>query len=161
MRRLAPLCLLALAACTQAPWQASDPRDRIGDQTKPAAWALVERPEGAAALLARPGGAPDLVVWCKPGTGSASLRAHVFTPEDAAALSIEGGSAPVVLPGLRLQGGLRGSERVLIETDAPLAAFMPLAEARLRYGGQTYAAPGADRDGAFAAWLAACGAPSR
>jgi hypothetical protein len=159
MRRLA--VLLALAGCGPAPWAASDPRDRIGDPSRPAVWALVQRPEGAAVLLARPGGAPDLVAWCKPGSDRASLRLHVFKPDETASLTIQNGQSSGLFSDLRIQGGLRGSERALIELDAPLAAFAPLSNAALRYGDQTYSAPGADPDGAFARWLAACGAPPR
>lgn len=159
MRRLA--ILLALAGCGPAPWAASDPRDRIGDPSRPAVWALVQRPEGAAVLLARPGGAPDLVAWCKPGSDRASLRLHVFKPDETASLTIESGRAGASFSDLRIQGGLRGSQRALIELDAPLAAFAALSDVALRYGDQTYRADGADRDGAFARWIEACGAPPR
>jgi hypothetical protein len=157
MRARALALLLALSACGEGPWEAIDPRDRVGDRSKPATWSLVVSPAGASALLAHPGGAPELVLWCKAGAKTASLRVHSFTAVSGAALILETPEGILTFETPRLQGGLQGSKRALLEVDAPIRAFTAMAQFRLRYADQDYAGERTDPDGAIGRWTQACG----
>lgn len=169
---LAGIVLLALAAGSCGPGagggagdsrDAGDPRDRAGREG-PSRWGVIARPDGtAAAFLARPGAAPDLVLWCR-GDGSATLRAHVFEePAASPDLILDSPQGPVTFSAVRAQGGLRTGSSTLVEgavdltvadTRARLAAAT--AAVTVRSGGTVWQAPAADPDAVMQAFVAGC-----
>lgn len=160
------LVALAAAGCQpagSAAGETGDPRDRAGGEG-PSRWGVIARPDGtAAAFLARPGAAPDLVLWCR-GDGSATLRAHVF--EDPAArpdLVLDSPRGAITFAGVRAQGGLRAGSSTLVEgavdltqadARARLAAATP--NVTVRSGGTVWRAPDADPEAVMQAFVAGC-----
>lgn len=154
------MILLAVAACDRAD-QDQDPRDRVG-QDGPLSWRLVEQKSGAAAFLSRPGAAPDLVLWCDDQKGL-TLRAHVFKEPAAQPdllLTTPGGQ--ITFTNVRRQGGLRATDRKLVEGRVNLAdprVTATLAAAQrltLTSGGVDYQVEPQDRAGALRGFLTAC-----
>lgn len=143
--------------------ETGDPRDRTG-AAGPSRWGVIARPDGtAAAFLARPGAAPDLVLWCR-GDGTATLRAHVFKdPAASPDLVLDSPQGAVTFTAVRAQGGLRAGSSTLVEgavdltvadTRARLAAATP--EVTVRSSGTVWQAPAADPDGVMQAFVAGC-----
>lgn len=173
-RRWLPLALAgltlatwAVAGCqpggTGAAGDGSDPRNRTGSEG-PSRWGVIARPDGtAAAFLARPGAAPDLVLWCR-GDGTATLRAHVFTdPAPAPDLVLDSPSGPVTFTGVRAQGGLRAGSSTLVEGavdlkagDARARLAAATGDVTVRSGGVVWQAPAADPAAVMEAFVAGC-----
>ncbi|GIU67379.1 hypothetical protein [Candidatus Phycosocius spiralis] len=107
------LGLAALGACDLGDAY-QDPRDR-GRSGGTLSWRLVEQQGGAAVFLARPGAAPDLVLWCD-GNGEVTLRAHVFAnPKPNPDLILKTSGGQIRFEQVRRQGGMRASDRKLVE----------------------------------------------
>lgn len=149
---LAAALALALAAgCgnTAAGGTPGNPRDRTGAQAPPT-WRIVAEGSAQAAFLARPGAAPDLVLWCR-GDGRITLRAHVFdSPGATPDLVWDSPAGPVTFEAVRAQGGMRADDRKLVEgsTAATADTAARLAAARdgvaVRSGPVVWRAEGAD-----------------
>jgi hypothetical protein len=161
---LALAMLLALPGCGTAANDDGDPRNRTGGEG-PATWRVVRETGRAAAFLARPGAAPDLVVWC--GQGALTLRAHVFKGEDLAAdLSLTTPGGRIGFANVRRQGAVRDGRPGLVEGVGaidPGTATLALAAAgdtRVAWGGEAYAVTGADPGGVMAGFASLCAAPS-
>lgn len=116
MRRAVLLASVLLAACSPAGEGPQNPRAKTGDRTAPAVWTAITSPEGAAMVYARPGAAPDLMLWRKAGADGVMMRAHVFIADPATvALSVETASGHFDARDPKLQAGLQGSGQVMIE----------------------------------------------
>jgi hypothetical protein len=161
MKRLIGLILFAgLSACDPAD-NDQNPRDRVGSGG-PLSWRLVEQSKGAAAFLSRPGAAPDLVLWCD-GKGQITLRAHVFAdpkPKPDLVLTTSGGQ--IGFEHVRRQGGVRASDRKLVEGQISLdragvfATILGASDLTLTSGGIDYKAVPADPDQVLPAFVTAC-----
>lgn len=160
------LAVLALGACQPGgggSGDASDPRDRAGSEG-PSRWGVIARPDGtAAAFLARPGAAPDLVLWCR-GDGTATLRAHVFEdPPASPDLILDSPQGPITFTGVRAQGGLRAGSSTLVEGAVDLTAgdirarlSAATASVTVRSSGTVWQAPDADPDAVMQTFVAGC-----
>ncbi|MEN9855533.1 MAG: hypothetical protein RLZZ157_659 [Pseudomonadota bacterium] len=105
--------MLALAACGQGN-AVQDPRARAG-QGGDLAWRVLAQSDGQAAFLARPGAAPDVVLWCRGGK-SLTLRAHVFQRTGGQPnLRLVSSAGTAELENVRAQGGVRAGDRQLVE----------------------------------------------
>ena len=157
------VCLLALAvlgACDPGDTD-QNPRDRVGSGG-PLSWRLVEQNKGAAAFLSRPGGAPDLVLWCD-GKGQVTLRAHVFAnPNPNPDLMLKTSGGQIGFEQVRRQGGVRASDRKLVEGQISLdrtgvtATILAASDLTLTSGGVDYKGVPGDRDGVLPAFVTAC-----
>jgi hypothetical protein len=115
MKRAA-LLALALAACGSPEAEPGNPRAKTGDAAAAPAWTAIASSEGAAIVYARPGAAPDLMLWRKAGADGVMMRVHVFRADAApVALSIETPSGHFDARDPKIQAGLQGSGRVMLE----------------------------------------------
>jgi hypothetical protein len=151
---------LALSACSPA-GSGDNPRDRKGEDGK-LTWRVVAQTDGQAAFLARPGAAPDLVLWCRD-TGQMTLRAHVFeNPAAQPNLIMKTAGATIVFQNVRRQGGVRAGDRKLVEgnvitADGKLsAALLSAATLQVSSGSEEFSAKDTDPSGVLPAFTAAC-----
>jgi hypothetical protein len=150
-----------LSACSPQ-GSKQDPRDRKSDMEGAVTWRVVTQSDGLAAFLARPGNAPDLVLWCR-NKDEITLRAHVFEAPNAnpdLQLDTRGGS--MVFTNVRRQGGVRAGDRVLVEgtgalQDPKIAPLLQGADQlALKSGQEIYRAENADKDKVMLGFVAAC-----
>jgi hypothetical protein len=161
MKRFACLLvLMAIGACDPGDTD-QDPRDRVGTGG-PLSWRLVEQNKGAAAFLSRPGAAPDLVLWCD-GKGQVTLRAHVFAnPSPTPDLILKTSGGQIGFEQVRRQGGVRASDRKLVEGQIGLdragvaATILAASDLTLTSGGVDYQGVPGDPDNVLPAFVTAC-----
>jgi hypothetical protein len=160
-KRVIIAALVGVAACSPSA-QDGNPRDRVGDVAGKATWGVVRQGDGLAAFLARPGTAPDLVVWCRSNQ-EISLRAHVFqAPSANPDLSLTTSSGSLTFDNVRRQGGVRKGDRILVEgfatlTDPKVGQTLKLLNSfRLTSGSETYQAENADPNAVVGTFVAAC-----
>lgn len=119
MRRALFLALaLTVAACgsPQDGPQKQNPRAKTGDAAAAPVWTAITSADGAAVVYARPGAAPDLMLWRKADAPGVMMRVHVFNADPATvALSVETPSGLFDAREPRIQAGLQGSGRVMVE----------------------------------------------
>lgn len=160
-RSLALVALVTLSACTPA-GSRDDPRDRKGDVAAAPVWGVVRQTDGIAAFLARPGSAPDLVLWCR-NNAEMTLRAHVFqSPPEEAGLFMVTPLARDIFLSVRQQGGVRKGDRTLVEgvgrlPDPNFQTMIAGADkVELRSGTETYRADKADPNKVMPGFVSAC-----
>lgn len=107
---------LALAACGSPDAGPQNPRAKTGDAAAAPVWTAITSAEGAAVVYARPGAAPELMLWRKADADGVMMRVHVFEADTATvALSIEAPSGHFDAREPKIQAGLQGSGRVMLE----------------------------------------------
>jgi hypothetical protein len=155
------LAFAALCACSPSA-DKSDPRDRKGDNQGAPIWGVVRQSDGIAAFLARPGSAPDLVLWCR-NNAQMILRAHVFEkPSDPPDLRLSTTLASGLFDNVRKQGGIRDGDRTLVEGMGmlPDPKFQTLIRGvdhvEARSGTETYIATHADPNQVMPGFVTAC-----
>lgn len=116
MKRWAVIIAVVLAGCGPGPEAPQNPRAKTGDPGAKAVWTPITSSEGAAIVYARPGAAPDLMLWRKADANGVMMRVHVFEADPAAvALSVETPSGHFDARDPKIQAGLQGSNRVMLE----------------------------------------------
>jgi hypothetical protein len=153
---------LGLLATACSPAETGDnPRDRKGGGGQ-AAWYVVAQDEGHAAFLAKPGTAPDLVLWCR-NDGFMTLRAHVFdAPSANPNLTMTTSGGTLAFTQVRRQGGVRAGDRKLVEgrvalTDPSVAAIVQgAAKVTVTSGSETFAVQDADPNTQLPPFAQAC-----
>jgi hypothetical protein len=152
--------LVVLCACGPST-DTKDPRARQGSGGA-LAWRHLSQIDGQAAFLARPGRAPDLVLWCRDRQ-SLTLRAHGFKNVSARPdLQLTSAAGVVLFEDVRAQGGVRVNDRKLVEGRLALSpthrAIVGKASAglTLQSGTEIYRAHTPDSATALEQFLSAC-----